>query len=168
LWCWSQHIHPHPYLLAWALVNVSWPAGTLTRACLQPPAAVYTIPDKPNYVTPASQPTEQQLQAAHDKLATLANVKHAEQLPTQVHILPLTSNMDYGFWTGPATVSSSGWWPCRCILDNMLSTLAPAHNLALPRLGWLISANVRHNPWYAAQLSHSQPLSSPFDTCNCS
>lgn len=65
-----------------------------------------TIPDKPNYVTPASTlPTHEELQAAHDKLATLANVKHAEQLPSQIYSLPPTNNMDYGFWEGPAAVS---------------------------------------------------------------
>lgn len=64
------------------------------------------IPDKPNYTTPACQPTEDQLQAAHDKLATLANVKHAEHLPAQIYSLPATSNMDYGFWHGPTNVKN--------------------------------------------------------------
>lgn len=58
------------------------------------------IADKPNYVVPASQPTEQQLQAAHDKLATLANEKHAEHTPAQIYSLPYTSSMEYGFWQG--------------------------------------------------------------------
>lgn len=68
-------------------------------------AAVSCVPDKPNYVVPSDQPTDAQLQAAHDKLAMLANNKHAEQLPAQIYSLPATSNMDYGFWAGPATVS---------------------------------------------------------------
>lgn len=61
---------------------------------------VCCIADKPNYVVPASQPTEQQLQAAHDKLATLANEKHAEHTPAQIYSLPYTSSMEYGFWQG--------------------------------------------------------------------
>lgn len=68
--------------------------------------AVSCIADKPNYVTPASQPTEEQLQQAHDKLAMLDNVKHAEQVPAQIYSLPATTNMDYGFWRGPGAVSA--------------------------------------------------------------
>lgn len=41
---------------------------TPQRACLTLCHAVPILPEKPNYTTPASQPTEQQLQAAHDKL----------------------------------------------------------------------------------------------------
>lgn len=61
-----------------------------------------TIPDKPNYVTPAQQPTRGELQAARDTLAKLADVKHAEQLPAQVHALPVTHNMEYGFFAAAA------------------------------------------------------------------
>eukprot|EP00879_Flechtneria_rotunda_P016104 GHRR01016845.1.p2 GENE.GHRR01016845.1~~GHRR01016845.1.p2 ORF type:complete len:113 (+),score=42.07 GHRR01016845.1:400-738(+) len=61
--------------------------------------AVRIVADKPNYVIPAMQPTEAELVAAHDKLATLANVKHAEQTPSQAYNLPMTGNMEYGFFS---------------------------------------------------------------------
>lgn len=75
-------------------------AGVLTAVCC--------IADKPNYVVPASQPTEQQLQAAHDKLATLANEKHAEHTPAQIYSLPYTSSMEHGFWQGQFSEPVSG------------------------------------------------------------
>eukprot|EP00878_Enallax_costatus_P032267 GHUV01035419.1.p1 GENE.GHUV01035419.1~~GHUV01035419.1.p1 ORF type:complete len:116 (+),score=35.00 GHUV01035419.1:523-870(+) len=64
-------------------------------------AAVQIIADKPNYTTPAMQPTEQQLQEAHDTLSTLSNIKHTEQTPSQVFDLPMTENMEYGFFAKP-------------------------------------------------------------------
>ncbi|WIA10054.1 hypothetical protein OEZ85_010264 [Tetradesmus obliquus] len=63
------------------------------------PRKMPILPEKPNYTTPASQPTEQQLQAAHDKLVTLTNFKHTEHLPSQVYALPATGNMEYGFFS---------------------------------------------------------------------
>jgi len=59
------------------------------------------VADKPNYTTPANQPTEQQLQAAHDKLLHLTCVQHIEQTPSQVYQLPVTANMEYGFCAHP-------------------------------------------------------------------
>lgn len=64
-------------------------------------SVVRIIADKPNYSTPAMQPTEQQLQEAHETLSTLSNVKHIEQTPNQVFELPITGNMEYGFFAKP-------------------------------------------------------------------
>lgn len=71
-----------------------------------------TVADKPTQVVPSQQPTEAQLQAAHDKLATLANFKHLEHTPSQVHSLPVSSNQSYGFFCTPAAQvsgSTRGW-----------------------------------------------------------
>eukprot|EP00882_Tetradesmus_deserticola_P011660 GHRQ01012335.1.p1 GENE.GHRQ01012335.1~~GHRQ01012335.1.p1 ORF type:complete len:110 (+),score=27.19 GHRQ01012335.1:436-765(+) len=78
-----------------------------TEFTVSDPRKMPILPEKPNYTTPASQPTEQQLQAAHDKLVSLTNLKHVEQSPTQVHQLPPTSNMEYGFFSSKQLVSAS-------------------------------------------------------------
>jgi hypothetical protein len=36
---------------------------------------------------------------------TLTNLKHVEQSPTQVYQLPVTSNMEYGFFSSKQLVS---------------------------------------------------------------
>lgn len=56
------------------------------------------------------QPTEEQLQAAHDTLSTLSNIKHIEQTPTQVWELPMTGNMEYGFFAARPLVSGKQPW----------------------------------------------------------
>ncbi|KAI8467429.1 MAG: flagellar associated protein [Monoraphidium minutum] len=70
------------------------------------PSEVFSVPDprrmtllpaKPNAAAPADRPTAAQLAAAEATLATLAGIKHAHQVPTQVYQLPVTSNMEYGF-----------------------------------------------------------------------
>ncbi|GBF97984.1 hypothetical protein Rsub_10658 [Raphidocelis subcapitata] len=62
------------------------------------PRRLVLLPAKPNATTPAAQPTEQQLAAAESMLSTLAGIKHAHQVPTEVYQLPVTSNMEYGFF----------------------------------------------------------------------
>lgn len=65
------------------------------------PPAVTILPEKPNYTTPAQQPSEQELQAAHDKLASLTCIRHIGCSPAQAYALPITGNMEYGFTASP-------------------------------------------------------------------
>jgi hypothetical protein len=58
------------------------------------PRRMTLLPAKPNATTPAAQPSAQQLEAAEATLSRLAGIKHAHQVPTQVHALPVTSNME--------------------------------------------------------------------------
>lgn len=69
------------------------------------------VTEKPNYVTPAMQPTDEQLQEAHDTLCSLSNIKHIEQTPDQIWELPVTANMEYGFYSRPLVGTAVGGLP---------------------------------------------------------
>lgn len=60
--------------------------------------AVAILPDKPNYTTPADQPSAHELELAQQTLSKLSCVQHVEQTPNQVYALPITGNMEYGFF----------------------------------------------------------------------
>lgn len=96
---------------------ISWPTCHQKTMCSD--AAVHILPDKPNYTIPAIQPTEQQLQEAHDKLLHLTCVKHIEQTPSQIFSLPITANMEYGFCAAPLV--SCSFYAANEQADSILS-----------------------------------------------
>lgn len=70
--------------------------AAVLKAALPTPA-VQLIPEKPNRTITSAQVDAAVLAAAEAALGRLANVKHAHASPADVHELPQTSNMEYGF-----------------------------------------------------------------------
>ncbi|KAK9823174.1 hypothetical protein WJX72_000838 [[Myrmecia] bisecta] len=62
------------------------------------PQRMTILPEKPNYTVPrVIRPDSDEVLQATQKLASLCNAKHTHQLPNQTHMLPVSSNMEYGF-----------------------------------------------------------------------
>lgn len=56
------------------------------------------LPEKPTAVHPQHMASPEQLAAAEALLTSLSCVQHITQTPSQIYALPLTTNMEYGFF----------------------------------------------------------------------
>lgn len=68
--------------------------------------AVSVLPEKPNHVVPQMNSDKAVIEAATAKLASYATLKNTGALPVQKYPLPVTGNMEYGFFsTVPLTAT---------------------------------------------------------------
>lgn len=62
------------------------------------------LPEKPNHTVPTAFPSAESLAAASQKLADMSSLKDTEKIPHQRFALPLTANMEYGFFSSQPLV----------------------------------------------------------------
>lgn len=94
--------------------------------------AVSLLPEKPTAVHPQHMASPEQLAAAEALLTSLSCVQHITQTPSQIYALPLTTNMEYGFFNSAMVRRGGEEWAgagCRRMQSRMNSTQGPlAHN----------------------------------------
>ncbi len=59
------------------------------------------MPDKPNYVTPNTKISEQEMRAAAEELRSMCSIKDADQVPPDKYDSPHTSAQEYGWASKP-------------------------------------------------------------------
>lgn len=63
------------------------------------PRRMHVLPEKPNYTVPTLNADKSTMETAQTMLGTLSNIKDTDKLPAEKFALPVTGNMEYGFFT---------------------------------------------------------------------
>ena len=71
------------------------------------PLAVSIIPDKPNHCVPSFNPSPDSVSEASSLLNTMSVVKDNDQAPHERYALPVTANMEYGFFSNKPLVPTN-------------------------------------------------------------
>ncbi|KAF5829285.1 flagellar associated protein [Dunaliella salina] len=65
------------------------------------PESMVILPEKPNRTRPAQSPSKDSVDAASTLLLDMSYLKETEKNPTERLALPVTANMEYGFFSKP-------------------------------------------------------------------
>ncbi|PNH01017.1 hypothetical protein TSOC_013123 [Tetrabaena socialis] len=66
--------------------------------CISDPRKMTVLPEKPNRTVPTQNPDAATVAAATATLVELASAKDVDKTPVDRYALPVTGNMDYGFF----------------------------------------------------------------------
>lgn len=96
---WEEHVHKE---------NRSHTLNTNFN--ITSPTKLIILSEKPNRTIPTSNPGPEVVQAAMTTLHNMSSIKDSDKTPGERFALPLTGNMEYGFFGGKPLVKPNQAW----------------------------------------------------------